>query len=96
MGSIAIESAESAIGFGRRLQRLQIAGLSNMGSCSIPTAPADLCSTSLLEPRFGITSVWPTIQAELGLVLLLAQGAHRIYSARATRRYKTRDERGND
>jgi hypothetical protein len=37
MGSIAIDSA--AIGFGRRLQRLQIAGLRNMGSCSIPTAP---------------------------------------------------------
>src|SRR5262249_29006894 len=33
------QSAESAIGFGRRLQRLQIAGLRNMGSCSIPTAP---------------------------------------------------------
>ena len=33
------ESAESAIEFGRRLQRHQIAGLKNRGSCSIPTAP---------------------------------------------------------
>jgi hypothetical protein len=37
-----IESAESAIGFGRRLQRREIAGLRNMGSCSIPTAPTNL------------------------------------------------------
>ncbi len=28
--------------------------------------------------------------------LLLAQRAHRIYPARATRRYKTREQRGND
>jgi hypothetical protein len=31
------ESAESAIGFGRRLQRREIAGLMNMGSCSSPS-----------------------------------------------------------
>jgi hypothetical protein len=36
------ESAESAIGFGRRLQRHQIAGLRNRGSGSIPTAPTNL------------------------------------------------------
>jgi hypothetical protein len=29
------QSAGSAIGFGRRLQRREIAGLRNMGSCSI-------------------------------------------------------------
>jgi hypothetical protein len=33
------QSAESAIEIGRRLQRHQIAGLKNRGSCSIPTAP---------------------------------------------------------
>ena len=32
------ESAESAIEIGRGLQHRQIAGLRNMGSCSIPTA----------------------------------------------------------
>src|SRR5262252_6295697 len=37
----AVQPAESAIGFGRRLQRLQIAGLRNRGSCSIPTAPTN-------------------------------------------------------
>ena len=36
-----LRSAESAIGFARRLQRIQIAGLRNMGSCSIPTAPTN-------------------------------------------------------
>ena len=36
------ESAESAIGFGRRLQRPQAAGLRIMGSFSIPTAPTNL------------------------------------------------------
>src|SRR5215831_7652557 len=35
----AVQSAESAIGFGRRLQRREIAGLRNRESCSIPTAP---------------------------------------------------------
>ncbi len=34
-----IQSAESAIEIGRRLQRHQIAGLRNRGSCSIPTTP---------------------------------------------------------
>jgi hypothetical protein len=38
-----LRPAESAIGFVGRLQRHQIAGLRNMGSCSIPAA-----STSLL------------------------------------------------
>jgi hypothetical protein len=33
------ESAESAIGFGRRLQRREFAGLRSMGPFSIPTAP---------------------------------------------------------
>ena len=33
------QSAESAIGFGGRLQRRQVAGLRVLGSCSIPTAP---------------------------------------------------------
>ena len=33
------QSAESAIEFVRRLQRPQIAGLKNRGSCSIPTTP---------------------------------------------------------
>jgi hypothetical protein len=37
-----VESAESAIGFGRRLQRREIAGLRSLGSFSIPTAPTNL------------------------------------------------------
>jgi hypothetical protein len=39
-GSI-FQSAESAIEFGRRLQRHQITGLRNRGSCAIPTAPTN-------------------------------------------------------
>jgi hypothetical protein len=35
------QSAESAIGFGRPLQRREIAGLKVMGSFSIPTAPTN-------------------------------------------------------
>ena len=41
-GEFLRQSAESAIEFGRRLQRHQIAGLKNMGSCSIPTAPTNI------------------------------------------------------
>jgi hypothetical protein len=36
------QSAESALEFGRRLQRHQFAGLRNRGSCSIPTAPTNI------------------------------------------------------
>jgi len=39
--SVGAQSAESAIGFGRRLQHREIAGLRNMWSCSIPTAPTN-------------------------------------------------------
>jgi hypothetical protein len=35
-GGSSVQSAESAIGFGRRLQRREIAGLRNRGSCSLP------------------------------------------------------------
>jgi len=35
---VSRQSAEPALGFGRRLQRRGIAGLRNVGSCSIPTA----------------------------------------------------------
>jgi hypothetical protein len=51
------ESAESAIEFGRRLQRHQIAGLRNRGSCSIPTAPTKSPVESVAfasrEPQIG-------------------------------------------
>jgi hypothetical protein len=49
-----------------------------------------------LLPFAAVTSEWPTIQAELGPALLLAQCAHGIYAARSTRRYKTGEQRGND
>jgi len=42
-----LESAESAIGFGGRLQRREIAGLRNRGSCSIPTAPTKLTNPKM-------------------------------------------------
>ena len=38
----------------------------------------------------------PTIHMEPRFALLLAQRLHRIYAARPTRGYKTREERGND
>ena len=54
------QSAESAIGFAGRLQRHQIVGLRNRGSCSIPntlTNPDDshsLCADILVTPE----NVW--------------------------------------
>jgi hypothetical protein len=45
------QSAESAIGFGGRLQRLRSTGLRIWGSCSIPTAPTSflLDSTAIAK-----------------------------------------------
>jgi CheY-like chemotaxis protein len=52
------ESAESAIGFGRRLQRPQAAGLRIMGSFSIPTAPTNLLPAQTQRGRASRFMLW--------------------------------------
>ena len=57
------QSAESAIELGRELQRHQIAGLKNRGSCSIPTAPTNLLFLSISYGHFLYQTHFVTIGA---------------------------------
>src|ERR1700676_4196516 len=54
------QSAESAIGFGGRLQRLHVTGLRILGSCSIPTAPTNLIHSTAFVFAFDTNSPFDT------------------------------------